>query len=50
MYDGDKKSLHVWIFKDNLLISSEFQVEDQLNKPETLLQLALCEEAFQKPQ
>lgn len=30
VYDANKKSLHVWIFKDNLLISSEFQEEDRL--------------------
>lgn len=30
VYEGDKKSLHVWIFKDHLLISSRFQVEDQI--------------------
>lgn len=40
-YEDDKKSLHVWIFKDRLLISYKFQVADQINKPETLPQLGI---------
>lgn len=41
VHEDDKKSRHVWIFKDHLLISSEFQVADQINKPETLPQLGI---------